>query len=135
MVSGILHRSEEEKPTAKLYRLLVKWSSRFPFLYISLLEIRSLVFRIRLARRLDIYRKGIGFGPMAEADTCAGVRLCRRTDQRIQDMQKIFQGEWGMKNPSWTDLKLFLSAWDCGEEWKRKSRDIDNKKQVRNQLP
>jgi hypothetical protein len=103
-------------------------------LYIFLLEIRSLLFRMRLAHGLDIYRKGIGFGPVAEEDGRTGLRLCQRTDQRIQDMQKIFRTEWGMKSPSYIDQRLFLLAWDCGEEWGRKSRDIDNGKQVRSHL-
>jgi len=124
---GILRNSAWENPTEKPFLWLLRRSYHFPLLYISLLESRSLMYRIRSAHKLALYRRDFGFGPVAEEDGHGGYQSCRRTEQRIQDTQRIFQKEFGVREPTLIDLKLFLSAWDCGEEWERKNRDTYNK--------
>jgi hypothetical protein len=127
-VHDIPRRSVKGNSTEKLFLWLLRWSCRVPLLYISLLERRSLMYRIRSAHKLAIYRRGFGFGPAAEEDGHGGYQSCRRTEQRIQDTQRIFQKEFGVREPTLIDLKLFLSAWDCGEEWERRNRDTNNKR-------
>jgi len=122
-------RQPMRSPMSRLFDLILSWSYREPRLYVSLLEWRSFLCRIRLALGSESYRNRyknwFDLGPFAESSN-GGHQICKRTQQRKQDMQKIFHEELHGVNPNALHLQLFFLGWNCGEEWANKCHGIDN---------
>ena len=92
---------------------------RFLRAYTLWQEFRS--FLQRTETRLTAGKKlGIDMGPEWELDICGNLRLCNRTQIRIQDTEKAFV------NRPWAtilDYQLFLVGWDAGVRFGLRSRD------------
>ena len=103
------------KQTSNLWeRLSVsRFPFRFPLLYGSLLESRSFYHRIRcLSRRGDISRSQMG--PLWETSVLGHLILNKRTQARIQDMQRMLSSEPWRSPEEWD---LYLMGWDAGSEY------------------
>ncbi len=123
----------KQNPISRLFGLILFWSRRYPRLYAPLLECHSFVCRIRLMLVSEEYRsryrhrfdKSVDAGPFLESCD-GGYQICTRTQQRIQDMRRIFQMELPEAPVDALHLQLFFQGWNCGEEWARKCHGSGN---------
>jgi hypothetical protein len=118
------HTAPSPKTASLLQRLSVSsFPFRHPLLYGSLLELRSLIGRIRcLWKQGDIRPIEIGLVYQQES---AGSHLVRnrRSQARSRGIQQLLVAcPWASSE----DGRLFLAGWDAAEEWHKSLDSAEN---------
>jgi len=124
---GIVSKRVLGSSKSKLFGAILRATYRWARLYGFLPEFHTFLCRSYVALESGMGGDGPLAGPAFELGSSQGLVPCKRTQQRMRDMQQVIENKKFPWQPTPLDLVLFLRGWDAGEKWAREcgNRDKD----------
>jgi hypothetical protein len=100
---------------------------RVLWLYIFLVELRSLCYRTYWRHKSKLDLRPPSMGPAFQRNKHQGLVRCSRTLARTADTQELYAN---LPGATLWDVQVFLDGWTAGERWASRNADKESEQEM-----